>query len=66
MLRHPTLLYGQHPHYEWRLELILTGLPTNYTVFEVFPGPFTVRDARGKCIYFGKGSVEVVRSPAPF
>jgi hypothetical protein len=48
------------------MEHILPGLPTDYIVFEVFPGRFTVRDARGKCIYFGEGPVEVVRSPAPF
>lgn len=66
MPMHPTLLCVPHPHYEWRLEHILSGLPIDYIVFEVFPGRFTVRDARGKCIYFGEGPVEVVRSPAPF
>lgn len=65
MPMHPTLLYVPH-HTRQREERILQGLPTDYTVFEVFPGHFTVRDARGKCIYFGERPVEVVRSPAPF
>lgn len=65
MPMHPTLLYVPHPDRR-REERILEGLPSDYTVFEVFPGCFTVRDARGKCIYFGGGPVEVVRSPAPF
>lgn len=65
MPMHPTLLYVPHRTYQ-REERILQGQPTDYTVFEVFPGHFTVRDARGECIYFGEGPVEVVRSPAPF
>lgn len=63
---YPTLLRTTNPHYDWLLEHVLPGLPADYTVFEVFPGRFTVRDARCRCVYFGPGPVEVVRSPAPF
>lgn len=62
---YPTLLYVPN-RTGWRDELILPGLPADYTMFELFPGNFTVRDAQGKCIYFGKGPIEVVRSQAPF
>jgi len=62
---HPTLLYVPN-RTGWRDELILPGLPADYTVCEVYPRCFSVRDARGKCLYFGEGPVEVVRSPAPF
>lgn len=65
MPMHPTLLYVPHPNRQ-REERILEGPPTDYIVFEVFPGTFTVRDAQGKCIYFGEGPVTVVLSPAPF
>lgn len=65
MHMHPTLLYVPHRTRQ-REERILQGPPSDYTVFEVFPGCFTVRDALGKCIYFGEGPVEVRRSPAPF
>ena len=63
---YPTLLRVPNPHYDWPLEHILPGPPADYTVFEVFPGRFTVRDARCRCIYYGPGPVEVVRSRAPF
>ena len=65
MPMHPTLLYVPNRK-RGREERILQGLPTDYTVFEVLPGQFTVRDVLGKCIYFGEGPVEVVRSPTPF
>lgn len=61
-----TLLRTPNPDSDWYMEHILPGLPVDYTVFEVFPGRFTVRDARCRCIYYGPGPVEVVRSPAPF
>lgn len=62
----PTLLRTPNPEYDWRLAKILPGLPSDYTVFEVFPGRFSVRDSGGRCIYFGGGPAEVVRSQAPF
>lgn len=62
----PTLLRIPNPHYDWHLERTLPGPPADYTVSEVFPGCFTVRDARCRCIYYGPGPVEVVSSPAPF
>ena len=63
---YPTLLHTPHPDYDWTRGQILPGLPEDYTVFEVFPGRFTVRDARCRCIYYGRGPVEVVRSLTPF
>lgn len=65
MPMHPTLLYIPN-RIRGREERILPDLPTDYTVREVFPGYFTVRDAQGECLYFGEGPVNVARSPAPF
>ena len=63
---HPTLLHVPDPEGDSQLAHILPGRPADYTVLEVYPGRFSVRDARGRCVYFGGGPVEVVRSIAPF
>lgn len=63
---YPTLLRIPCRVTGWCQAEILHGLPADYSVTELPPGFFTVRDARGQWLYFGEGPVEVVRSPAPF
>lgn len=66
MTPHPTLLRKPGKHGRFTLERILPDPPARYKVVEMPKGFFTVRDAQGARIHFGRGPVEVVRSPAPF
>lgn len=63
---HPTLLRTPGKRGRFPLERILPGPLARYTVVEMPKGFFTVRDALGARVYFGRGPSEVLRSPAPF
>lgn len=65
-MNHPSLLRMPGKRGRFPLERILPGPPARYSVVEMPKGFFTVRDALGVRIYFGRGPVTVVSSPAPF
>ncbi len=65
-MNHPTLLRTPGKRGRFPLERVLSELPAHYSVVEMPKGFFTVRDAQGARIHFGRGPVAVERSPAPF
>lgn len=65
-MNHPTFLRTPGKRGRFPLERILPGPPARYSVVEMPKGFFTVRDAEGRRLHFGRGPVAAVRSPAPF